>query len=293
MKRTVSILGALLVSSAPCFSANVPWFESNTPLTQAHQNLLNGNLPAMFSSLVEVWQLEKNENLTPHLNELFLMSLEADCGKGLDTKALPLWLKSVTVRRSDIQSPGRDAYRAVVEVNSTKELVDVSLTRWIVKSLSSDDSLISQPLNDEEGQVKYIKRYNLNSRMPMGLYRIDVTAADQTSWSSWLVIGEEKAKQTVRWATKDQWQVEKKALLNPTCPLPKLNVAVYDYVDGRYNQVWSHNYETEYPTSLDTTAIPPDRYVLAVSMTHQRWQGPIIVEESQIISKTYDVSADE
>ncbi|MEF1174054.1 DUF2861 family protein, partial [Vibrio sinaloensis] len=33
--------------------------------------------------------------------------------------------------------------------------------------------------------------------------------------------------------------------------------------------------------------------VLAVSMNHARWQGPIIVEQSQIISKTYDVSLDE
>ncbi|QTG90682.1 DUF2861 family protein, partial [Vibrio furnissii] len=36
-----------------------------------------------------------------------------------------------------------------------------------------------------------------------------------------------------------------------------------------------------------------DRYVLAVSMTHQRWQGPITIEQSQVISKTYDVSLEE
>lgn len=80
MKIKALLIGVLL--STPATAANIPWFESNSPLTQAHRYLLNDDLPAMFSSLVEVWQQEKNRAISPHLNELFQQSLQVDCGKG-------------------------------------------------------------------------------------------------------------------------------------------------------------------------------------------------------------------
>lgn len=291
MKKVYPIIGALLLSASTLAKDDVPWFESNTPLTQAHKHLLNGDLPAMFSSLVEVWQLDKNQSIAPHLNALFLQSLEVDCGKSLDTKPFPNWLNSVVVIRSDIQSPGRDAYRAIIEVEADKIIKDITLSKWVTRNLSTDSSLNTVALSDNV--TKYVKRYNLNSRMQMGLYRIDVTAADQSSWSSWLVLGDPKAKVSVRWQSKDQWKVEKNALLNPHCPLPKLEASLYDFIDGKYNRVWSQSYESDYPNELNQNVIEPGRYVLAVSMNHARWQGPIIVEQSQIISKTYDVSLDE
>ncbi|TFH92499.1 DUF2861 family protein [Vibrio ouci] len=292
MVRTATLIGALVLS-APLSAAQIPWFESNSPLTQAHKHLLDGDLPGMFTSLVEVWQLEKNESIVPHLNDLFLQSLEVDCGKGLDNKSLPDWINTVLVRRTEIQSPGRDSYRAIVEVGSSKELKEISLTRWVSKVLSTDTTVTETPNEDDGKFTRYVKRYNLNSRVKMGLYRIDITAADETSWSSWLLLGEPKAKVSVRWNSKAQWKVEKNALLNRHCPLPKLETAVYDYVDGTYSQVWGESYDSDYPTALGNVPIEPGRYVLAVSMKHQRWQGPIIVEQSQIISKTYDVSVDE
>lgn len=292
MFRTATLIGALLLS-APLSAAQIPWFESNSPLTQAHKHLLDGDLPGMFTSLVEVWQLEKNESLIPHLNDLFLQSLEVDCGKGLDNKSLPDWLNSVVVRRTEIQSPGRDSYRAIVEVGASKELKEISLTRWVSKVLSTDTTLTQLSNEGESKFTRYIKRYNLNSRVKMGLYRVDITATDETSWSSWLLLGEPKAKVSVRWNAKAQWKIEKNALLNRHCPLPKLDTEIYDYVDGIYSQVWGESYDSDYPTSLGNIPVEPGRYVLAVSMKHQRWQGPIIVEQSQIISKTYDVSVDE
>ncbi|KGY11576.1 hypothetical protein NM22_14600 [Vibrio tubiashii] len=291
--RKVPLLVGVLIVSAPTSADNVPWFESNTPLTQAHRNLLNNDLPSMFASLVEVWQLDKNRSLTPHLNELFLQSLDVDCGKSLDNRTLPEWITNVTVRRSDIQSPGRDAYRAIVEVESARDISDITLTRWVNKTLSTDNSFVTSSSNSDQGITKYTKRYNLNTQARSGLYRIDVTAADQSSWSSWLILARPKAEVTVRWDAKAQWGIEKTALLNPHCPLPKLNVALYDYVDGSYNQVWGQSYDSDYPTSLSGDEVEKGRYVLAVSINHQRWQGPIIVEQTQIISKTYDVSVEE
>lgn len=289
LKRT-AILGALVLS-APSSAKDVPWFQSNTPLTQAHMHLLNNDLPAMFSSLVEVWQLERNHTITPHLNELLLQSLEVDCGKGLDTKPLPNWLNSVIIKQTDIQSPGRDSYRASVEIESRVDVSDISLTKWVARSLTTDTSLTSTSVSDTT--KKYVKRYNLNSRMTMGLYRIDITGVDNSTWSSWVVLGEDKARVKVRWQSQDQWKVEKNALLNPHCPLPKLDVSLYDYVDGKYNRVWGKVYESDYPTSIDSGAVQAGRYVLAVAVNHIRWQGPIIVEQSQTISKTYDVSLEE
>ncbi|RJX75483.1 DUF2861 family protein [Vibrio sinensis] len=291
MRAHYWLIGALF--SAPTFATTPTWFEGNSPLIQAHKHLLTNDLAAMFASLVEAWQLEKNATITPHLNELFLQSLQVDCGKGLDNRAFPDWIRGVTIRNTEIQSPGRDAYRVVVELNSSKEIGDINLTRWVAKTVSNDDVLIkSQPQNNSD-IISYTKRYNLNNRLPIGLYRIDVTATDQTSWSAWLVLGESKTNMVVRWRSKDRWKIDKTALPNPHCPLPKLNASLYDYVDGTYNQEWTETYESDYPTSLKTGTVPPGRYVLAVSMTHQRWQGPLIVEQSQIISKTYDVSVEE
>ncbi|RTZ17329.1 DUF2861 family protein [Vibrio aquaticus] len=294
MVKSKALLGALLMSAPlSTFATQVPWFESNSPLTQAHKHLLNDDLPGMFSSLVEVWQLEKNQSIVPHLNDLFLQSLEVDCGKSLDNRSLPDWITSVVVRRTEIQSPGRDSYRALVEVDSPVAIKDIALTRWVSKIVSTDNTLTVVENTDDRKSTRYIKRYNLNSRVKMGLYRIDVTATDETSWSSWLVLGEPKAEISIRWNAKAQWKVEKNALLNRHCPLPKLETALYDYVDGNYVQVWGESHDSDYPSSLDTIPIEPGRYVLAVSMNHQRWQGPIIVEQSQIISKTYDVSVEE
>ncbi|ANU38416.1 DUF2861 family protein [Vibrio scophthalmi] len=289
--KSILMMGALI--SAPLSADGVTWFDSNSPLTQTHKHLLNGDLNAMFSSLVEVWQLEDNITLKPHLNDLLLQSLEVDCGKSLDDKTLPDWLKGIVVKRTEIQSPGRDAFRATVEVQTQREITDISLMRWVDKSISSDNTLDIVRENNESGMVTYSKRYNINNKLPMGLYRIDVVTKDNESWSSWLVLGDPQADMTVRWSSKDHWEVEKHALLNTNCPLPKLNTALYDYVDGTYNQVWSGNYESDYPTSLPMDQIESGRYVLAVSMIHRRWQGKIMVEQAQIISKTYDVSVEE
>ncbi len=289
--------GIISIALLLCTSVNaesVAWFERNTPLTQAHKHLLNDDLSAMFTSLVEVWQQDKNTAIKPHLNALLLQSLESDCGKSLDQNPLPSWINSIVVRRMALESPGRDAYRAVIEAKATKGVRDITLTRWVSKSISTDDQFVKEQGAEGSEEITYTKRYNLNGRIPMGLYRLDVTAEDQSSWSSWVILGDPKAEVTIRWAEKDQWAVDKNALLNPNCPQPRLETSIYDYIDDMYVEVWSEGYQSSYPTKLQSsTPVAPGRYVLAISMQHQRWQGPIIVEQSQIISKTYDVSVEE
>lgn len=292
MRSTALLIGTLL--SVPLSAHAVEWFQKSTPLTQAHQNLLNNDLESMFTSLVEVWQLDHNKNIRSHLDDLLLQSLTVDCGKGLDTKSFPEWISGVTLRRIDIQSPGRDAYQVLIDTKASKVITDIKLTQWVDKPLSSDSTFTRTDRDSvTPGTQSYLKRYNLNTKLNMGLYRLDITAEDNETWSSWVIFGHPQAKQTVRWSSKDQWVVEKNALLNRYCPLPKLGVSVFDYEDGKYKEIWKQTYESDYPTKLELEDLQNDRYVLAVSMTHHRWQGPIVIEQSQVISKTYDVSLDE
>lgn len=286
-------MGALLCAPLP--ASAVGWFQTNTSLTQAHQHLLDGDLPAMFTSLVEVWQQQKSSALESHLNDLLIQSLAVDCGKGLETTQAPEWIKSILVRRTEIQNPRRDTYRVNVEVHTTEALSDVRLTKWVDRSISANDEILSVDRSQIAGsdEKTYVKRYNLNNRLSAGLYRLNILTEDDKEWSTWLLIGDAKAKSTVRWTAKDQWLVEKNAFLNKHCPLPKLNVALYDYIDSSYHLIWSKTYESGYPEQLEAVKVTPDRYILAVSMTHQRWQGPILIERTQMISKNYDVTNDE
>lgn len=289
------LMSALLCAPFSVTASSVDWFQNNTSLVQAHQHLLERDLSSLFTSLVETWQQKHNAIVESNLNDLLIQSLDMDCGKGLESAQTPAWIKSVIVRRSDIQSPRRDNFRASIEIHTTKEIANVTLTKWVDSVISANDEALldSSSLSTNDNEKVYIKRYNLNNPLPIGLYRLNVVTKDNTSWNSWVVLSDAKAKYSVRWTAKDKWKIEKNALLNKHCPLPKLNVSLYDYEGGSYHMVWSKMYESGYPESLAAVNLPPDRYILAVSMTHQRWQGPILVERTQIISKNYEISGDD
>lgn len=272
------------------------WFQSNTPLTQAHQHLLEDDLGAMFNSLVELWQSEPNKRVTPYLNDLLGQSLSKDCGKSLSSIALPEWISGVNVIRQTIQSPGRDTYRLVVKLRSTTDIDEISFRRWVDTTISADSSFShEQPIPGTEllNERNYLKRYNLTGKVEAGLYHLSIVAKDGRSYRTWVILGDSSSSQYVRWTSKENWKVEKSALRNPHCPLPQLEVGLFDYVDGQYDQVWNKTYESNYPNALELDGIPNDRYVLAVSINSRRWQGEIIVEQAQTISRTYDVSQDE
>jgi hypothetical protein len=271
------------------------WFSSNTPLSQAHQHLLEDNLPDMFLSLVELWQSEPNKAITPHLNDLLAQSLTKDCGKSLSTVTLPEWISGVNIIRQTIQSPGRDTYRLVIKLRAVTELDDIMFERWVDESISADASLSQEDVvtNTIANEKRYLKRYNLTGKIEAGLYHLSIVAVDGRVFRTWIVLGDSNSSQYVRWTSKENWKVEKSALRNPHCPLPELNVGLYDYVDGQYEQVWQKSYESNYPNSLELEGVPNDRYVLAVGINSRRWQGDIIVEQAQTISRTYDLSLEE
>ncbi|PWI32352.1 hypothetical protein DI392_16270 [Vibrio albus] len=264
------------------------WFEEQTSLTQAHQAILEDDLPAAFSAMVEVWQKERAPYVKEHLNQLLLKSLDKDCGKTLHSEEFAPWITRVVIRNQSVQSPGRRTERVTVEVTALEGLEDIEFTRWpeTKVSRSSDfESIIEQP-----GNVIYQRQYALNRKLEPGLYQVRVEAADNKVWNSWVIISTSAMKQVVRWESKDHWVVDKKALLNSYCPLPVLDVSLYDYIDDQYIKVWQQKYEADYPTTIPIQDLIPNRYVLAVSIAHQHWQGSIIIENQQVISKTYDIS---
>ncbi|PFG58180.1 uncharacterized protein DUF2861 [Vibrio sp. ES.051] len=272
------------------------WFQTNTPLIQAHQHLLEDDLAGMFNSLVELWQTESSRDLTPHLNELLAQSLSKNCGKSLTDVTLPEWISGVNVIRQTIQSPGRDTFRLVVKLRATTDIEDISFHRWVDDSISADSSFSKEePANETElaNERSFLKRYNLTGKLEAGLYHLSIVAKDKRKYRTWVILGDSNSSQYVRWMSKENWKVEKSALRNPHCPLPQLEVGLYDYIDGQYEQIWKKTYESNYPNSLELAGVPNDRYVLAVSINSRRWQGDIIVEQAQTISRTYDLSQEE
>ncbi|MDR9826591.1 DUF2861 family protein [Vibrio sp. FNV 38] len=292
MIRSLFIIGALFVTPSS-FANN--WFEETSPLNQVHQHLLKGSLSEMYSVMVEVLQRNQTPALKEHINDLLVQSFDADCGQSLESDPLPNWLRNVSIKRTSIQSPGRESYRLFIDVTSRETLKDITLERWISANIANDTSFneINEGKKRSSSSVDYRKTYNLNSRLSMGLYHLNIITKDNQSYSTWVIIEEYKAKQIVRWSAKDQWSIEKNELLNKYCPLPKLSVRVYNYEEDQYREIWGRTYQTNYPTKLDKMEIPPDRYVLSVALDSQRWQGPIKIEQSQIITKTYDVSEDD
>ncbi|EPM40308.1 DUF2861 family protein [Vibrio natriegens] len=272
------------------------WFRTNTPLTQAHQHLLEDDLSGMFNTLVELWQTEPSRDLTSHLNDLLGQSLTKDCGKSLTAVTLPEWVSGVNVIRQTIQSPGRDTFRLVVKVRATTEVEQITFKRWVDSSISADSSFaVEETPNGAEiaNERSFLKRYNLTGQLESGLYHLTVVAKDKPEYRTWVILGDSNSSQYVRWTSKENWKVEKSALRNPHCPLPQLEVGLYDYIEGQYEQMWKKTYESNYPESLELAGVPNDRYVLAVSINSRRWQGDIIVEQAQTISRTYDLSQED
>lgn len=284
----------MLLASLCNFVQAADWFDNNDTLTQVHKHLLDDDLPGMFESLVEVWQNNPTQVKEEHLNELFTQALDRDCGKSLAKPALPSWISSLVIKRIAIQSPGRDSYRVVVDAETEGLIQNIELSQWVDKPISSDSIFSEPPFQDSDKSTKlYRKRYNLNSPLDSGLFRLTVKSKSNETWSSWVILGEVILKQQVRWASKDSWRVDKKELLNPYCPLPRLEVGLFDYIDGQYEEVWGKRYESDYPTTVESGNISNDRYVLAISMVHSRWQGDIAIEQTQSISKTFDISGSE
>ncbi|OBT07982.1 hypothetical protein A9264_05810 [Vibrio sp. UCD-FRSSP16_10] len=281
----------LLIPLAAPIAANAQWFEENNIVTRMHQKLLEDDLNGMFEIMVQVWQQESTDNLHLHLDALLKQATEQDCGKSLTAEGLPNWVDSVSIEKISVQRPGRLSNKLMLSFLTDNRLVSVKLIGW-------PDSIISQNVieqrsyettTDDKRTLQYTEAtYSLSKPLKSGLYQLQLEDTNQHSWTHWLIMSDADPVHVVRWDSKDSWIVDKKRLLNRYCPLPVQKVTVYDYQDGKYNTVWNKSYESNYPVRLPSNALPPDRYVVSVSMTQSQWQGPILFKDKRTISKTID-----
>lgn len=293
MRKLFYFLSAFIVYSG---SANDGlWFVSPSvtpllPLVQSHRYLLENNLPAMYSSVIETWQSDDSAQVTENLNSLLQQMLGSDCGKNFGNSHFPDWIQSVTIKVIDEDESGRISHAFSIRVHTTKTLKNIFVLKKIDSPLSLDSDFVADK-NDHNGS-SYIKRYRLNKSVSSGLYWIEVKAQDDTSWGVWLPLARLKNKAVLHWNKNVSWSISNMNAINDDCPLERLTVSLYDFLDGEYKKVSSKNYVSEFPTSMNKTNVPSDRYMLELSLSNEYWQEQISIEEVQIIKKTRDISHD-
>lgn len=289
---SLSLLSAFACSS---LAANADeWFIEKTSITNAHKALLEGQLEKSFDSIVQTWQKEPSDKIKQHLNQLLNKALESDCGKTFDTSGFPKWLDKVTIERQTIQNMTRVNYKLKLDIESTEQLAQVQFTKWPDLDLINQSLQLQQPQAEELATQPVIWPYthsiDMNAQIDTGLYKIKIQTQDQQEWESWIVLSKRHSKRVVRWSSNDSWVVDKKELLNEFCPLPILTVSLSGNSDKSYKKVWEKSYESKFPESVPDLKLPPDRYLLNVSITHKRWQGLILVQDKQIMNKAYDIT---
>lgn len=291
--KPANLILACAALALPYCSVQAKWFEESNTVSKMHESLLNDDLNGMFDLMVQVWQQESEDYLRPHLDALLEQAVEKDCGKSLMTEGFPAWLDNVVINKNTIQRPGRTSYKVRINIESESTIKDVSLLRWPDSHISSEKQ-ISQKVDidtDNERQLHYTsKNYSLSSDLKSGLYQIIISDVNGESWKSWVILDSITPAQEVRWESRDSWAVDKKKLLNPSCPLPRQTVEVLEYSEGKYSRVWQKSYESRYPKQLPKNSVEPNRYLVSVSMINSRWQGPIIIQEQNTISKTIDLT---
>ncbi|WP_117234053.1 DUF2861 family protein [Vibrio maerlii] len=283
----IAVIG--LIAYSPFLTAD--WFSTNNALNKAHESLLTNDLASSFTAMVEVWQKPATPAIKDNLNNLLIQSLDVDCGRTLSNKALPVWIQSLSITRQTLESPGRRTFRAVLNATATESIKTLSFKSLSDKAISIDAES-TEPSDGVTDNHTFQTRYNLNYNLDIGLYEVEIESDSGKSWSHWVIISESPEKYTARWTGKDSWTIEKTFIPNRYCSLPLLQVALYDYKDNAYTEKWSQQYESDYPQTIDASELEPQRYILAISMTHERWQGDIVLKDQRVISKSYDLTAD-
>ncbi len=286
-----SVLLTFLLATASTAAFADHWFIENTSLTNAHKLFLEGDSTKGFQSLIEVWQQLPSTSKQVHLDKLINSVIEVDCGRSLTQMAMPEWLDGVTIERQNIQSPGRLSHKLIVKANTTLELTKISFIRWPDHEVISESSPVKSDGSESQFQFSATTE-NLNTRAKSGLYKVVIAAGSDVEWESWVILAEPQNKEMIRWSSKQGWRTYKTGLLNEYCPLPTLNINLFTNKDSTFHQVWSKQFEGEYPNQLPKIDLLDDRYVLAISLKHRRWQGSIMIFDTQTITKTIDLNSE-
>ncbi len=283
----LTFMGFVLITA----QASDKWFEQQTLLTSAHQKILENDIEGTFSVISEIWQQDPPKYVQNHLDKLLEKAIEIDCGKSLRSGKLPNWIKEVTVRRKMNQSSGRTHLSLILDVLSDEHISSIEIKQWNSDDFSSDWTL--KTIDTERKKLTLLrKEYRLNTRLDSGLYFLTMTTEHGLTWATWIIMAVPQTKQFVRWQSNGNWKILKTGLKKKHCSPPILNLSLIDSNNGKSKIRWSQEYERDFPKSIPVRDLDAKKYVLSVTITHQRWQGSISIEDQQVINKTYGIKVD-
>ncbi|QUJ70575.1 DUF2861 family protein (plasmid) [Photobacterium sp. GJ3] len=262
--------------------AAAKWFVGKDLYTVAHQRLLEGNTTASFETMVQAWQQGATDEQQANLNELLELAITEDCGFSLKQRSLPEWLSKVAIRREVIQNLNQVLLRLSVTGMTQEKQVNIEFTRWPDSGFN-----LPAPVMSDNGMFVSESR-RLDEPLAAGLYQLKISADQEKSWSSWVILTKPDPKQKIGWKDSKNWRIEREVLPNTACPSPVLSMSLFDLNDTTWTPIWTQDVDGKLPTSLPSIDVPDGRYWLSVGLVESRWQGDISILDIQRITRPVD-----
>lgn len=278
------------------------WFIGHSPINNANQSLLEGDLSSTFKSLVEVWQSLPAAYQLDNLNQLLAQSVSVDCGKSFFQTSLPSNIKQLRFSMERAYTLGQLSQHIQVYTTTDKLIQSITINQWPELEILKKDQLepiriFSKPLKqkkkEEEDETDIEYQYQLGKEVTEsikpGLYEVKFDFEDQSDWSSLLLIGNLKLNHQLVWHPDDTWSIQKLALLNPSCPSPELKVTAFSEKENQLEPIWEESYTSKYPTQMPKNQLSTGKYLLQIALSSTRYQGDIKIDQTQKITKNHAI----
>ncbi|MBY5946420.1 DUF2861 family protein [Photobacterium rosenbergii] len=282
----LSVACSLLVLHSALWAPNAlaNWFVSQDVFTMAHQKLLEGKTNESFGAMVQAWQQAPNVEQQNNLNDLIQLAITEDCGRSLDTTALPPWLTSLVIQREMIQNQNQVLPRLAITGTSEQRITNIDFIRW------PEQSVLSATPKTDKGGYFSLETKRLEKASSEGLYQMIISADGEESYKTWVILTRPQSKQRIGWVDSQNWRIERNGLPDKVCPSPVLSMNIYDLNDTSWTPLWTENVDGKLPTTLPDVDLPDGRYWLSVGIIHSRWQGEIAVRDIQSITRPVEHS---
>ncbi|MGI0117917.1 DUF2861 family protein [Zooshikella sp. RANM57] len=270
--KRVGIVGLLLSHSVVA-----GWFNQQTPLTKAHESILQGDMPSFWQTMHDVWNNETLEQSENWFNLLPVM-YQRQCGRDLPNK-LPLWLESLDIRIIQRDEPLRRYYRWEIE-GYTKQYINYVEIKGKNVQLKLDNQVRQQKQSfygESEEQVKSIDG---------GVYQITVTTTAKAHWKGTILLAPLHNIQWITWQGNN-WQLTEGVNSNKEslmCPPQEIKAVMMK--PASYEVVWHHRANVNKRYSLPE--LQPGPYWYSVSLINHRFQGNIHLEIQHRILKRFN-----
>ncbi|MBU2712985.1 DUF2861 family protein [Zooshikella harenae] len=266
--KLVGVVGLIL-----SHSIFADWFNQQTPLTKAHESILQGDMPSFWQTMHDVWNSETLDQSESWFNLLSVM-YQRQCGRDLPIR-LPLWLESLDIAIIQRDEPLRRYYRWEIE-GYTKKYIRYIEIKGTNADLKLDNQVRQQKRSfygESEEQVKSI--YG-------GVYQITVATA-QEHWQGSILLAPLHNIQWINWQGNN-WQITEDVNNNKVsliCPPQEIKAVIMKPIS--YELVWHQRIKAQESYSLPK--LQPGPYWYSVSFINHRFQGDIHIELQHRILK--------